>query len=242
VFDINIFMSVSLSFFAKKSSIMKSKLLTAVFIMGCMAANAQFGTQGQRILGGGFSIAHSDSKIPNGDKVQNTNIDVSFTSGVFKKPNVLVTYSLYFGIVESKNKPNPNAGLNVGGNVGGVGYGRTWFQPLGKKFFWGLGLQADARMSYLRQKNVTIPPQIDRSYSINVGLVPQVSYQASERFVFNLRTSNSFASLGYSYAKSEANGIDGRITQTVNVNTGFWSSPFQNIQVGFSYLLKPKKK
>jgi hypothetical protein len=220
---------------------MKSKLLFAGLITLGLTSKAQFGEKGQRLIGGTFGISHLSNKTPFGQGVESTSVNLSVSRGVFRKPNVLTNYFIYFGFNNIENRGNLGTIVTSGGNQGGVGYGQTWFKPLGKNFFFGLNATANAGLDYLQQDNGNgSPKKTDRGFAISASIVPVLSYQLSNRFVANINPSNNFLSLDYSYAKSKLGDITSSTIQRIGLNTGFWNSPLQNINIGFSYLLKRK--
>jgi hypothetical protein len=186
---------------------MKSKLLFAGLITLGLTSKAQFGEKGQRLISGTFGISHQSNKTPFGQGSESTSANLSLSRGVFRKPNVLTNYSIYFGFNNVENRGGTGSILTSSGNRGGVGYGQTWFKPLGKNFFFGVNASANAGLDYLQQTNNNGSPKVtDRGFSISASIAPVLSYQLSNRFVANISPNNNFLSLDYNYTKSKVGG------------------------------------
>lgn len=219
----------------------KTKLIAALLLAGSMGVKAQFGEQGQRLIGGQFGIGHtatSDNNSSSGVKATQTNLTLSL--GKFTQKNVLSSFSVFGGYGTMKN-------TDAFGNVQkaesysvGAGYGRTYFKPLGKGFFFGIG--GEGSISYNDSKTDLAGGNKAKSqrYSVSAALVPILSYQISNRFVANLRPANSFLSLDYSHTVNKTNSTTVNTGNSIGLNTGFWNAPLQNMSFGFSYLLKRK--
>jgi hypothetical protein len=220
---------------------MKSKLLFVGLIALGLTSKAQFGEKGQRLISGTFGISHQSNKNPSGEGAEVTSLNLTVSRGVFKKPNVLTNYSIYFNFNNSENKGGIGSFITNSGYSGGLGYGQTWFKPLGKKLFFGVGANVSAGLHYTKQDGTSGTIKTSSSgFSVSANLAPVLSYQVSNRFVANISPNNNFLSLNYSYDKSKVGNVTNNTNHRIGLNTGFWSSPLQNMSIGFSYLLKRK--
>jgi hypothetical protein len=222
---------------------MKSKLLFAGLIMLGLTSKAQFGEKGQRLINGEFGISHYTISDPfsNGSKATTSNIALSL--GKFKKQHVLTSYSLFAGFSNNENNNPTVSTTNSSSYYIGASYSQTYFKPLGKKLFFGIG--GKGSISYGSTKNDisgSTNKNTSQMYSVSVALVPVLSYQLSNRFVINLSPSTSFLSVDFSRTvnKTTPSGITYSANNRIYLNTGFWSSPLSNTSIGFSYLLKRK--
>lgn len=225
---------------------MKSFLICLSFIGTTITVNAQFGAAGQTVVGGSISFYSGKSTGPNyPDYVaKNTGFNVSATAGKFTKKNVLSSFALSYGHSFAKqNIPSDITKSNLN-SINAV-YSKTYFKEVAKKIFLGIGGSVSAGYNAAK---ITYTQNTDwgksEGYSVRIGIAPILAYQFSNRVVINCSTSASFLSLNYSYAKTkyyQANQfISTGKSSSVNFDTGFFGSPFNNLSFGFSYLLKHK--
>lgn len=219
---------------------MKSKLLFAGLITLGLTSKAQFGEKGQRLIGGQLGGAYASTDYTGGEKSNSVGANFTFSLGKFKKQNVLTSFSLItrYGFAERENA----FGLVLSSNTYslGLGYGKTYFKPLGKKIFFGIGGNVSAL--YTRNQNdltASGPDEPLHNFTAALSLVPSLSYQVSKRFVANLSPGNSFLSLSLNFSEREV-GSNKYSDRSISLNSGVWSAPLQNLSIGFSYLLKNK--
>lgn len=225
---------------------MKSFLICLFFIGTTITVNAQFGTAGQKVIGGSLSFySGKNTGINYPDYISSsTGINVSATAGKFTKKNALSSFALSYGHSFLKQNAPANITKNNLNSIS-ASYNKTYFKEVAKKLFFGIGGSVGA--GYNAGKT-TYTQNADRikseGYGINIGIAPILAYQVSNRFVINCSPSSSFLSLNYNnmnvkYYQANQITSTGK-SSSVNFDTGFFGSPLNNLSLGFSYLLKQK--
>ena len=225
---------------------MKSFLICLFFIVTTITVNAQFGTAGQKVIGGSLSfISGKNTDFSYPDYIsKNTGFSATLSAGKFTKKNVLSSFALSYGHSFLKQNTPGNI-IKSNTNFMGASYSKTFFKEVAKKLFFGIGGSVGAgyntgeinyRQNAERRKS--------EGFGINIGIAPILAYQVSNRFVINCSPTASFLSLNYSSSKTTYYRVNQNTTTDkssfVYLNTGFFNSPLSNISLGFSYLLKQK--
>jgi hypothetical protein len=232
----------------KKLDFMSKKFILPVFIFSFLFSKAQFTEPGQKVVGGGLQLSVSDAapeyNNPNYSLTESRDYGLNFSYGTFKRKNVLQEVTLGFN--HSKRRFSVTPPTNIAAedlhNAFYATYGLTWFKPVPKKLYFGVG--GSLGPSYSKNKYARPgSPSVSENevYQFTFQIFPLLAYQVSNRFLIDLRPSTTFLSAGYRYAKSK-NTAQGIVTsghqRSFNLNTGFFSSPLSNLGIGFKYLLK----
>ena len=223
-------------------------LLALIFNFFMFTAFAQFGVQGQKVLGGtlNFNTGNATTSLSPEAKSNFNNAGGSVNIGKFTKMNTLVTFSLSYVHGYVKNRTINNSARNNSNSVF-LSYGLTKYKEVAKKLFLGIG--GAAYTGYGRVKNYSLVlPERSESNGLSFGVYffPVASYQVSNRLVVNVTGSSQFLNVGYgiSTAKFYAPNQPTTKSQTQNFNlqAGLFGSELKNVTFGFSYLLKNKSK
>ena len=229
-----------------QNSLMKFIVLLTIFIATGIIAKAQFLAPGQKVISGTFSIGNAKNLAKSGSTNKNisTNFSTGIKAGKFIKKNVLTSFALSHNYNSSKQISTTNTSKNIA-NGFSVSYGKTYFKGIAKKLYVGIGGSVGIGYNSSKQSN-TQSLDIGKSEGYNIGfaVAPILSYQLTDRFLINCGPTADFFSINYNYAKTSYilnnQTISSGKSQSLNLNTGFFSSPLSNIGFGFSYLLKQR--
>lgn len=223
---------------------MKSKLLFAGLITLGLTSKAQFGEKGQRLITAGLSANYSGTSGAPSNTTNASGLNVNFSIGKFSKQHVLTQFTVYGGLADSETDDFSNY-YTIKGHDAGAAFSKTYFKPIVKNLFVGLGGSVGVNYSNSKYTTTVTSANTDtKRYGISLGLIPSLSYQFSKRFVANLSPGNSFLQLNYLYTDIKRrvfpNTESKSKQQGFNLSAGFWSAPLQNLSISFSYLLKNK--
>lgn len=225
---------------------MKTFLLATLFISTSLIAEAQFTEPGQRIIGGtiNFNTSNNANNYNPGYESKGNDFGLSIIAGKFVKKNVLSSVGLSFNNAISKRiTPTDTTKNNIYAFSGS--YSSTYFKEIAKRFYFGIrGSFGLSYSSYKISETQVSNRSKSDGYQASLGIAPVLSYQLTDRFVFNLSPSADFLNLNYNYSKIKY-AQPNQPTQTgksssFNFSAGFFSAPLSNLSFGFSYLLKHK--
>lgn len=226
---------------------MKTILFCAVCLLSSQLLKAQFNKQGQRVVGGAitFNSSSNKSNLITGEEDKATGFSINANAGKFRKEGVLSSFGLNYSYNLSKSITAINTVSNTQHAVSAE-YGKTWFQNIGGKLYVGLGGSIGAGYSNLALKNTNSTLVSDsKTYQANLNITPVLAWQVTNRFVLNCSPANNFLNLGIGYTKTKNTDgtalLSSNESKYINLNTGFFRSPLNNISFGFSYLLGQKK-
>jgi hypothetical protein len=221
---------------------MQTKLLIAVLAICTVTAKAQFGTKGQSLIGGQFNVSQLNASNPFGDEVKRTTANVTVSLAKFRREHVLSGFFITAGRDVTSSRPSLGNNPDPRSHQLGAGYSKTWFKPIGKKFFFGIGGSAGINYTYTSIiENTPISNRVSaQGYSIRLALAPSLSYQLSNRFVANISPNSDFLNVGYTHIINKSGGTTTSKINTFALNSGLSGSVLENISIGFSYLLKRK--
>lgn len=223
-------------------------LLALIFNLSMFNAFAQFGAQGQKVLGGtlNFNAGNATNSLSPEAKSNFNNAGGSVNIGKFTKINTLRTFSVSYVHGYVKNQATNNSARNNSNSVF-LSYGITKYKEVAKKLFLGIGGAAYTGYGRVKNYSLTLPDRSESDgFSFGAYFFPVGSYQVSERWVVNVTGSSQFLNVGYgiSTAKSYSPNQPTTKSQTQNfsLQAGLFGSELKNITFGFSYLLKNKRK
>lgn len=223
---------------------MKHFILLLFILSKGFIAKSQFTELNQKIVGGGLSFNtsnNSNSNLPR-NEVKGASFSTNVSFGKFVKQNWLSSYGMSYVNSNSKTITPTNTTTNPVNNFA-VFYSRTYFKEVAKKLYFGIGSSATIVYGTATVKE-TANTFKSKSQTLLTGinLFPQLSYQLTKKFVLSLSPTNHFLYVGYNYATIKHISPNQPTTtgksQSFSIDGGFWSAPFQNLSVGFSYLLK----
>lgn len=215
------------------------------FIFSVTNSFAQFGEQGQKVLGGALSFNTGQSMTSSnpGIKPISNSLFATINFGKFTKHNTqnIISVSYAHGFVKNPSQNNISRNFT---NSAFLSYGITKYKKLAQKMFFGINGSVYGGYNNVKNYNTGLPI-VGKSDGLSVGiyLVPTFNYQITNRLVVNFGGSTDFLNLNYNSSKTRAyNPNQPTIiskTQNFNLNAGFGSS-LSNLSFGFSYLFKNK--
>ena len=156
-------------------------LLALIFNCAVLNSFAQFGTQGQKVIGGtlNFNSGNATNSLSPETKTNSYNIGGSVKIGRFTKQNTLNTFSIFYNHSYGRNTGVNNVNRNYT-NAVFISYGVIKYKEIAKKLFFGIG--GDGYAGYSNSKNYNSPSsQKGESDAITAGvyLFPIFSYQVN---------------------------------------------------------------
>lgn len=224
-----------MAFFVEKIFIMTKKLtlLTLTFLLGSIAANAQFNT-GRYLLGGDLNFRNEKTDK---DVLKNESFNTSIKLGKVIKENTIVGISVSYGNTKYEYLTNPRQEYQQYG--AGVFYRK--YKPLSKSFH----LFGEGSLNYSHSTSKQKDSQGNKTKSTgngaSIGLMPGLSYSLTNRIQVELIMPSLFG-IGYSHEKSEytyTNGANPQSTKrnAFSFNTNLDGNLLSNFGLGFKFVL-----
>lgn len=220
--------------------------LIFMLLFSATASFGQFGTKGQKVLGGTFSFntGKTSYDLNPETKPYGYNVGGSFALGIFKKDNLLKTASIYYGHGYGKFQLTNNVGRYYS-NAVSLAYGLTKYKKLADNLFFGIGGNVFSVFNFSKFNYTTTPETGEtKSFGIGISIFPTLTYQLTDRFVVSLSANNQFLNVGYSTGTAKSfsptQPTKKGTSQSFNLDAGLFGSDLKNLTIGFNYLLKNK--
>lgn len=232
-----------LQFYSTKTYIMKKNYLFVLAgLILSLSASAQF-TKGDRLLGAGLNISHSNFESNSG-----------FTPYTTKSNNASLTLDLGFA-----GRANRVSGFYIGGGYGkskteypaqpttnsssdnfniSAGFYTRRYRAIGKDFF----LFAEGRVGVDFGKNqISNTNTGDQTFvAVKAGIYPGISYRAGKRFLLDLRFAD-FASIGYTRNTYKGSSNIKDVQTTFGFSSSLGLGYLQNIGIGVRWIIPAGK-
>jgi len=233
-----------LQFYSTKTYIMKKKylfVLTGLFLT--VSASAQF-TKGDRLLGAGLNISHSNFESNTGFTpftTRSNNVGLNLDLGFASRENRMSGFYIGGGYGKSKTEypaqPTTNSS-NENFNAS-AGFFTRRYRPLGKDFF----LFAEGRAGIdFGKSQISNTNTGDQTFvSVKAGIYPGISYRAGKRFLLDLRFAD-FASIGYTRNTYKGSGNLKDVQTTFGFSSSLGLGYLSNIGIGARWIIPAGKK
>jgi hypothetical protein len=226
----------------KTFAMRKMMMLFVLFVLGSVAASAQF-TKGQKVIGGSMALAGSNANYVPGSEYKSQQLAWSFNPsfGWFSKTNRLCGISLLYDHYK-QDYTNSNSTYLLSSSAIGIGAFSQRFYSLAGNLYFTVNNSASASYVFGKAREVSLGTErtSDNSgYRINLGIAPGISYQLSPRFLIDGYLSN-LVNVSYTHLDYEGTitSSEGSKSDNFSLSTSLGSNALSNLGVGFRWLLK----
>jgi hypothetical protein len=233
-----------LQFYITKTYIMKKNYLLALTgLILSISAGAQF-KKGDRLLGAGLSIGHSNFESNSGFTPYNTrtnNAGLNLDMGFASRENRFSGF--YIGGEYGKSKseyPAQPTTNNTSENFNTmVGFYTRRYKALGKDFF--LFAEGRAGFEYGENRITTVNNGDQTNIAVRAGIYPGISYRAGKRFLLDIRFAD-FVSVGYTRNTYKGSSNVKDVRSTFGFNSSLGLGYLSNIGIGARWIIPAGRK